>query len=102
MTSRQFAIIAGITFFVGMVWLFADIIFNTKASIQISPKLQTLLEPVNPNFNSRVLEIIDKETLDITAITVSEPIPSAEPSEVPIPTPTPVTETATGSADLNI
>lgn len=101
MNSRQFAIIAGITFFVGMVWLFADIIFNTKASIQISPKLQTLLEPVNPNFSSRVLEIVDKETLDTADITISEPTFSPEPSVVPIPT-SPTPDTATNSADLNI
>lgn len=44
-----------------MVWLVSDIIFNTKASIPISPNLQTLLEPINPNFNPRVLEIVNSE-----------------------------------------
>ncbi len=66
MNNRQFTTVAIITFLVGMVWLAADIIFNTKASIPISPKLESLLEPVNPGFNARVLEVIDKEVLDIS------------------------------------
>lgn len=75
MRNKQFLTLIIITFFVGMVWLIADIIFNTKASIPISDKLQTLLEPVNPNFNARVLEIIDKETLDQSLVPVSEVAP---------------------------
>lgn len=113
MTSRQFAIIAGITFVVGMVWLTMSIIFTTKASIPTSPELQTLLEPITPTFNSRVLDLINSETLDISEITITDPPP---PSPSPEPTPTPSTvleispnpdeddppEQATTSADLNI
>ena len=97
MRNKQFAILVIITFFVGMVWLITDIIFNTKASVQISDKLQTLLDPVNPNFNGRVLEIIDKETLDRSSISVSDaaPIPSPSPDATPLPTP----ETPLGPAD---
>ena len=74
MNSRQFAIIIVITFFVGMVWVGADIIFNTKASIEISDKLQVLLEPVNPNFNERVLKSVDEETRDTSSITVTDAV----------------------------
>lgn len=77
MNSKQFAIVATITFLVGMAWLFTDIIFRTKASIEISPKLQSLLEPVTPNFDSKVLDIIDEETLDKSTVTVPAPVPSA-------------------------
>ncbi len=86
MNIKQFVVIAVITFFVGMVWLVTDIIFNTKASIPVSPKLQTLLEDVNPNFNERVLEQIEEETIerDIvpqseTTITQPEPQPQTQP-----------------------
>lgn len=79
MNSRQFAIVATITFLVGMVWLATDIIFRTKASIPISSKLQSLLEPVNPNFDLKVLERIDKETLDKSSVAVPESIPEASP-----------------------
>ena len=64
MNNRQFAILISITFFVGMLWLVADILFNTKPSIEISPKLQTSLDQVNPNFNPRVLKIIEDEVAD--------------------------------------
>lgn len=91
MNSKQFATVVIITFIVGMIWLATDIIFNTKASIQISDKLQVLLEPVNPNFNARVLEIIDEETLSTNAVKTSDPVPvsTAEPSPVSSPTPLP-------------
>lgn len=64
MSGKQFAIIVSITFIVGMIWLISDIIFNTKPSIPLNPKLETILQGVNPNFNSRVLEMIDKEVID--------------------------------------
>jgi hypothetical protein len=75
MNNKQFATLVSITFLVGMMWLIADIIFNTKASIPVSPKLQTLLEPLNPNFNPRVLEIIDKEVPEKAPITAAQPLP---------------------------
>jgi hypothetical protein len=76
MKNKQFAILVTITFLVGMIWLITDIIFNTKASISVTDKLQILLEPVNPTFNARVLEVIDKETLDRGAIIVTDALPA--------------------------
>ena len=89
MNSKQFATIVVITFIVGMIWLGADIIFNTKASIPISDKLQVLLEPVIPNFNTRVLDLISKETLDTADIRVSDsaPVNAEELSAVATPNP---------------
>lgn len=83
MNSRQFAIVAAFTFFVGMVWLVADIIFNTKASVPISDKLQVLLEPVNPNFNTRVLDLINSETLDSSEVIIDEGTPVPTVTELP-------------------
>lgn len=60
MNQRQFALVLTITFFVGMVWLISDILFNTKASIPVSDKLESLLEPINPNFNPKVLKDIEE------------------------------------------
>ena len=60
MNQRQFALVLTITFFVGIVWLVFDVLFNTKASIPVSDKLEFLLEPINPNFNPEVLKDIDK------------------------------------------
>lgn len=91
MNSRQFLIVVIITFVVGMVWLIADILFNTKASIPISDKLQSSLEPITPTFNARVLEIIQSETFSNSEILVPEgnaPVTIAEP-EAPSASTTP-------------
>ena len=61
MSGKQFAVIVIITFIVGMIWLVSDIIFNTKASISVSPQLETALQPVSPNFESKTLEVIARE-----------------------------------------
>lgn len=83
MNNKQFAIIFSITFFVGMIWLVADILFNTKASIPVSPKLEAAIEDVNPTFNTRVLDIINKETLGKNDITLTESPPVPETSTAP-------------------
>ena len=101
MNNKQFAILLTITFFVGMVWLAADIIFRTKASIPISPKLQSLLEPINPNFDSRVLNNIDKETLEKSPAIIPSSSPSPLASIAPVISPSPSTQ-ASGSAITNL
>lgn len=88
MSSKQFATIVVITFIVGIIWLISDIIFNTKASIPDNPQLNTLLEPINPNFNSRVLEVIAEE------VPSTDTIPTSQGSAAL----TPVTETAIQTA----
>lgn len=93
MSGKQFAIIVSITFIVGMMWLISDIIFNTKPSIPTSPKLENLLKPVSPNFNSRVIEIIDNEVVDGKEVQSSQ-------SNAVIPTST-VAPAATQSARPN-
>lgn len=79
MNIRQFTIIIIITFFVGMAWLAFDIIYNTKPSIIISPKLESNLEPVNPNFNARVLDLIS-EVPEAAPVASAIPIISPQPS----------------------
>lgn len=78
MNSKQFATVLVITFVVGMIWLAADIMFNTKASIPVSDTLQSTLEQVNPTFNGRVLEMIAAETLSTNEIQVTTPAPVTE------------------------
>lgn len=84
MSGKQFATIVTITFIVGMLWLVFDIIFNTKPSIPVSPQLETLLKPINPNFNPRVLDVIDKEVLDRSLTeSLSRNLPPAIPTNTP-------------------
>lgn len=79
MSSKQFATIIIITFIVGIIWLVSDIIFNTKASIPDNPKLNILLEPINPNFNPRVLNLINDEVPLTTSIPISRPLSASTP-----------------------
>lgn len=81
MSAKQFAIIVVITFIVGIIWLVSDIIFNTKASIPDNPKINTLLEPINPNFNPRVLKLIDEEIPLTASIPVSRGSGALTPPE---------------------
>lgn len=94
MTGKQFAVIATITFIVGMIWLVSDIIFNTKASIPVSPQLETALSPLNPSFNSRILDLIGQEVsgVDLEAIPVPKNITT-------IPSPS-IEQSSTGSGQL--
>lgn len=102
MTGKQFATLIVITFIVAMIWLISDIIFNTKASIPVSPKLESLLSPLNPTFNNRVLDEIDQEVIDPnltqpartnlatrSAQVTPSPLPSVTPTQLPSPTITP-------------
>lgn len=101
MNSKQFVFVLVITFVAGMVWLVSDVIFNTKASIPIGEKLQSSLEPINPTFSERVLEIINGETLSTNEITVNSPIAAPVPeTETAVdtlvsPLPSPVSSPAT-------
>ncbi len=87
MTGKQFATLVIITFIVGMVWLISDIIFNTKASVPVSEKLETLLSPVNPTFNQRLLDSIDKDVTEtnLTTPALRDAISAPVASTAPIP-----------------
>lgn len=87
MTGKQFATILMITFIVGIIWLVSDILFNTKPSVPVNPKLDSLLQPINPNFNPRVLEIIRNEVPDTASIPEPTPVTTPKPSSVTSPVP---------------
>lgn len=91
MSGKQFATILVITFIVGIIWLVSDILFNVKPSIPENPKLNTLLQPINPNFDPRILQTIDEEVVDSNSIPRSTtvktaPLP-ASPSPIASPRP---------------
>jgi hypothetical protein len=87
MTGKQFATILVITFIVGLIWLVSDILFNVKPSVPVNPQLNTLLQPINPNFDPRVLEMIENEvvTPDLRSLPSRQPAPSVSPQPSPSP-----------------
>lgn len=60
MNKKEFIVILIITFLVIMIWIIAEII-HSKPSVPIDPKLQQLLDPLDPNFDTATLERIKQQ-----------------------------------------
>jgi hypothetical protein len=91
MNGRQLIIVVVVTFVVIVIWIVADIL-HTRPSIPLNPKLETLLSPINPNFDQKVISQI-KEITPISEAEIATPI-IVEPEE----TLDPITPIATQSA----
>lgn len=55
MTRKEWLIAAILTFVTLCAWVIFDIL-HTRAQVEISPKLQEVIEPIDPNFNTKILE----------------------------------------------
>ena len=55
MNRKEWLIAAILTFVTICAWRSFSII-HTRSSVEISPEVQQLIEPVNPNFDTKVLE----------------------------------------------
>jgi len=55
MTQRQFVAVLIITFLVVVIWIVSDII-HARPSETLNPKVKTLLDPINPNFDKAILD----------------------------------------------
>ncbi len=54
MTRKEWLIAAILTFVTICAWVIFDIL-HTRAQVEISPKLQEIIEPINPDFNTKSL-----------------------------------------------
>ncbi|MBI2011394.1 hypothetical protein HYS91_01365 [Candidatus Daviesbacteria bacterium] len=63
MNKKELLVLSLVTFLVFIVWISTDI-YRTKSNIEISPKLQQALEPLNPNFDKTFLERIKSQNLN--------------------------------------
>ncbi len=55
MTRKEWLIAAILTFTTICAWVIFDIL-HTRSNVEISPKLQEVIQPINPNFNTKGLE----------------------------------------------
>lgn len=55
MTRKELLIAAILTFITIIAWVVFDIL-HTRSSVEISPKLQEVIQPINPDFNTKSLE----------------------------------------------
>lgn len=55
MTKKQWLIAAILTFVTIIAWLIFDIL-HERASVEVSPKLQEIIQPISPDFNTKSLQ----------------------------------------------
>jgi hypothetical protein len=87
MNNRQFVFVTIVTFIVIVIWIIADIL-HTRPSVEVNPKLNTLLTPVNPNFNPKIIAQIS----EVSSVSQSN-------SSIPVNTSLPVPSIATPSSE---
>lgn len=56
MTRKEWLIAAILTFGTICAWVIFDIL-HTRAQVEIPQKLQEMIEPINPDFDTKVLEL---------------------------------------------
>lgn len=55
MSGKQFLYIVIATFITVLIWFGLDIV-HSRSKVQVSPEVQQLIEPVNPNFDLKSLD----------------------------------------------
>ena len=55
MTRKEWLVAAILTFITILAWVVFDIA-HTRAKVEIDPKTQQIIEPINPNFNTQILQ----------------------------------------------
>lgn len=55
MTRKEWLVAAILTFVTILAWVIFNV-FHARAEVEISPKLQEVIEPINPDFNTQTLE----------------------------------------------
>lgn len=56
MTRKELLIIIIVTFITVVAWIIFDIL-HTRAKVEISPALQEVIEPIDPNFDTSGVNI---------------------------------------------
>ena len=99
MNRIEFVLVLLFTFFVIVIWVTSDVIL-VRPNLPDDPKIQTLIEPLNPAFDAQALELVANTRPDTTTplatprpsptpIATPEPSASVRPTPTAIPTPTP-------------
>lgn len=84
MNKKEFIIILIITFFVIMVWIFSEIL-HSKPSVPTDPKLTSLLDSIDSNFDKTILEKVKNIRQTVASPKAEAPVVQATPSPAPLP-----------------
>jgi hypothetical protein len=99
MSKKELVIILIITFIVIIIWVVSDI-FHSKPSVPLDPKLETILEPVDPNFDQETLAKLKNISLKSPPPISTKPNPTPTPLPRPSSSPIESSSSATTSGDL--
>ncbi|MBI2595223.1 hypothetical protein HYW46_00620 [Candidatus Daviesbacteria bacterium] len=79
MNRKELIIVFAITFIVVAIWIISDAYRNTKPSIPPDPKLQKIMDPVDPNFDEETIKAIKNPPV-IQVPVITNPQPSEQPA----------------------
>lgn len=55
MSNKEWLIAAVLTFITILAWVIFDIV-HTRSEVKIPTNVQQVIEPINPNFNTQILQ----------------------------------------------
>src|SRR6188768_1670474 len=96
MNRIELVLVLLFTFFVIVVWITSDVIL-VKPNTPEDPKIQSMLEPLTPTFDSKAIELINSTKLEQPVREVQVPTPIPQPTPQLSPSPSPRTPLASSS-----
>lgn len=87
MIKKDWIVVLVITFIVFMIWLLSDL-YHTRPGVEITPKLQEALDPLNPTLDPQTLEKIKQlEVIDTTQVAGQITLPPSQSTSSAAPYP---------------
>lgn len=110
MNRIELVLVLLFTFFVIVVWVTSDVIL-VSPNTPDDPKIQTMLEPLNPSFDQETLTQISSRNLSTPirptprpttgAIPASQPNSTSQPTISPSPSPAPSINPLEAATEIN-
>jgi hypothetical protein len=95
MIKKNWFIVLVITIIVAVIWILTDVVL-TKPSVGVDPEITQLITDINPTFDQKIVDKINKVFVPPALDNQTKLIPSPSPSPLSLPSPSP--NTATSSA----
>lgn len=70
MTKKEWLVAAILTFITVCAWVIFDIL-HSRSSVEIPAKVKEIIEPINPEFNTSILESAPTKSLPIASASAS-------------------------------
>ncbi len=90
--SKQALLVAILTIVAAIIWIALDVV-NIQPNTKLNPKINTILTPINPNFDQKLLD-------EISSISDTPSLYNTRPSQSPIATPQASTSTQPSTPPL--